>query len=1374
MPAFVQVLESTPNLLVQLEQYVHRKAASSLQAPKVASALLHVLTALRAPLVLNQVTADAVSTEALPLALAAELGARGERLLAKCASVDELLCVFDEAICSEAIGMETDDSPSVLQLAFGGEQCTRTFCMCCGKSVAQSTEVFKVLNLGDLTKLLAPAPTAPHLSAVQAPTMLPSPILPSPMLPSPMMPSPMLPPQTTPVPIAPSEPPPPSPPPSPPDSPAQMTPSPPSPPRPLTTEGAAAICVDDLNGLEAPPPLNQSPPRFKGLHKHSPARIIHGSRLYTPVSSPPARPRSPSSPLVMGPGGRGAGGHGARRQSSGRSGRGRTGATPRLAAPPPLTPRPLPPPLPPYMTVAAGTKSHSRTSSLSPYAPVFSFSPSPAPTPASQPLSTTGGSGGGISGREDSHDSRDDTRGTSNSKGDMIGGTAGKCQTVQGYGESAMLSWQEATWQEALEPPRLIIEFSSDDLPAAVISKPVVRVLSVAPVPTETAVSIREARRLLVDLSNARMLEIQHPKCDIRIRANLPRPPDVSSGSPVKRTPPNLTEAEFPTLTRSSVACAKKSAPEPKSRFSTDLAGGGVDGSERSIGANHDGLDWNSLPLVVLIGGPTVAAVDAMQEAFQSNFEGGLRLSTSDGATRVNVVRRLPSKTVYVGNLHFMTTVERLAAWLSSKGFAPRACKLFRHSDLFAHVEFHNVPTALAAIQALNGASFLGRALQVAEIGSRAQVEVVKGRMDEKLCHHADHSARPQLRPNGGATGLQIPSFGSSGPSGPRPAVTMGAEGDRFSRGALPLYSSHHLPGFQNVAVPQQRPMPGIQHQVPSHHQQQVMTGFQPPPRSFLPGFQPPLAPQDPFVPVGTSPYGGAALPYCYPDALAVKDCVQSAYLAPVSRCPGAHGDGWAPRMAPYATAQPRPRIHTLSNGQPAAAYEIEQPLRPRHAATSWAAARKTRFAPRQLAAMTLQCAFRTLVAQKARAQRELERKIKKAVTLQAAARRMATQRSYKQARAANELQAAWQRKMVRKAARKVLQTLVGAKQAPLSTPAVLKGVPDAPLLTARASPACMPSPLALASPATTPASGSPPMRSVESSLVLDDLAGSSLFTGEILKFDFQDEALEATQAPLQSTAPKELDALMALLQMPSTRAAQLPMSLVALGSALIPSLPRTSELLSLIETELKERRGRALSLTRPPGLRSLTDLLEAHAYDQPASITSPCCGAPVVRFRGFLRLGDAVVFSLPRGVHARIDRTLNLSGYKLDELASAGSLSELHSHLSGKHYLATSQPTTAVPPSARRKHSEHHAYELYAAVDGTGGAFVCDEHGVWRKAVGAYTCLVDEATVIEAATATASKLFYRLRAPITAPLEGQAASEDATGAAAKALRLRG
>jgi hypothetical protein len=127
---------------------------------------------------------------------------------------------------------------------------------------------------------------------------------------------------------------------------------------------------------------------------------------------------------------------------------------------------------------------------------------------------------------------------------------------------------------------------------------------------------------------------------------------------------------------------------------------------------------------------------------------------------------------------------------------------------------------------------------------------------------------------------------------------------------------------------------------------------------------------------------------------------------------------------------------------------------------------------------MTLQCAFRTLVAQKARAQRELERKIKKAVTLQAAARRMATQRSYKQARAANELQAAWQRKMVRKAARKVLHTLVGAKQAPLSTPAVLKGVPDAPLLTARASPACMPSPLALASPATTPASGSPPMRS--------------------------------------------------------------------------------------------------------------------------------------------------------------------------------------------------------------------------------------------------------------------------------------------------------
>eukprot|EP00900_Chrysochromulina_parva_P003525 jgi/Chrpa1/13173/Chrysochromulina_OHIO_Genome00025358-RA len=590
MPAFVQVLESTPNLLVQLEQYVHRKAASSLQAPKVASALLHVLTALRAPLVLNQVTADAVSTEALPLALAAELGARGERLLAKCASVDELLCVFDEAICSEAIGMEADGSPSVLQLAFGGEQCT---------------------------------------------------------------------------------------------------------------QGAAAICVDDLNGLEAPPPLDQSPPRSKGLHKHSPARIIHGSRVYTPVvSSPPARPRSPSSPLVMGP---------------------------------------------------------------------------------------------------------------------------GKCQTVQGYGESAMLSWQEATWQEALEPPRLIIEFSSDDLPAAVISKPVVRVLSVAPVPTETAVSIREARRLLVDLSNARMLEIQHPKCDIRIRANLPRPPDVSSGSPVKRTPPNLTEAEFPTLTRSSVACAKKSAPEPKSRFSTDLAGGGVDGSERSIGANHDGLDWNSLPLVVLIGGPTVAAVDAMQEAFQSNFEGGLRLSTSDGATRVNVVRRLPSKTVYVGNLHFMTTVERLAAWLSSKGFAPRACKLFRHSDLFAHVEFHNVPTALAAIQALNGASFLGLALQVdvAEIGSRAQVEAVKGRMGEKLCRHADHSARPQLRSNGGATGLQIPSFGSSGPSGPRPAVTMGAEGDRFSRGSLPLYSSHHLPGFQNVAVPQQRPMPGIQHQVPSHHQQQ-------------------------------------------------------------------------------------------------------------------------------------------------------------------------------------------------------------------------------------------------------------------------------------------------------------------------------------------------------------------------------------------------------------------------------------------------------------------------------------------------------------------------------------------------------------------------
>ena len=1444
MPAFVQVLESTPNLLVQLEQYVHRKAASSLQAPKVASALLHVLTALRAPLVFNQVTADAVSTEALPLALAAELGARGERLLAKCASVDELLCVFDEAICSEAIGMEADGSPSVLQLAFGGEQCTRTFCMCCGKSVAQSTEVFKVLNLGDLTKLLAPAPTAPHLSAVQAPTMLPSPILPSPMLPSPMLPTPMLPspmlptpmlpsamlpspmlpsprmpspmlqPQMTPVPIAPSEPPPPSPPPSPPDSPAQMTPYPPSPPRPLTTEGAAAICVDDLNGLEAPPPLDQSPPRSKGLHKHSPARIIHGSRVYTPVvSSPPARPRSPSSPLVMGPGGRGAGGHGARRQSSGRSGRGRTGATPRLAAPPPLTPRPLPPPLPPYMTVAAVTKSYSRTSSLSPYAPVFSFSPSPAPTPASPPLYTTGGSGGGISGREDSHDSRDDTRGTSNSKGDMIGGTAGKCQTVQGYGESAMLSWQEATWQEALEPPRLIIEFSSDDLPAAVISKPVVRVLSVAPVPTETAVSIREARRLLVDLSNARMLEIQHPKCDIRIRANLPRPPDVSSGSPVKRTPPNLTEAEFPTLTRSSVACAKKSAPEPKSRFSTDLAGGGVDGSERSIGANHDGLDWNSLPLVVLIGGPTVAAVDAMQEAFQSNFEGGLRLSTSDGATRVNVVRRLPSKTVYVGNLHFMTTVERLAAWLSSKGFAPRACKLFRHSDLFAHVEFHNVPTALAAIQALNGASFLGLALQVdvAEIGSRAQVEAVKGRMGEKLCRHADHSARPQLRSNGGATGLQIPSFGSSGPSGPRPAVTMGAEGDRFSRGSLPLYSSHHLPGFQNVAVPQQRPMPGIQHQVPSHHQQQVMTGFQPPPRSFLPGFQPPLAPQDPFVPVGTSPYGGAALPYCYPDALAVNDCVQSAYLAPVSRCPGAHGDGWAPRMAPYATAQPRPRIHPVSNGQPAAAYEIEQPLRPRRAATSWAAARKTRFAPRQLAAMTLQCAFRTLVAQKARAQRELERKIKKAVTLQAAARRMATQRSYKQARAANELQAAWQRKMVRKAARKVLHTLVGAKQAPLSTPAVLKGVPDAPLLTARASPACMPSPLALASPATTPASGSPPMRSVESSLVLDDLAGSmlpapsmssnstgltvaapisapntasisapnptkmlgsSLFTGEILKFDFQEEA---TQAPLQSTAPKELDALMALLQMPSPRAAPLPMSLVALGSALIPSLqPRTSELLSLIETELKERRGRALSLTRPPGLRSLTDLLEAHAYDQPASITSPCCGAPVVRFRGFLRLGDAVVFSLPRGVHARIDRTLNLSGYKLDELASAGSLSELHSHLSGKHYLATSQPTTAVPPSARRKHSEHHAYELYAAVDGTGGAFVCDEHGVWRKAVGAYTCLVDEATVIEAATATASKLFYRLRAPIAAPLEGQAASEDATGAAAKALRLRG
>ena len=983
-----------------------------------------------------------------------------------------------------------------------------------------------------------------------------------------------------------------------------------------------------------------------------------------------------------------------------------------------------------------------------------------------------------ITGRGESNDWRADTRVTSNSKGDMIGGTAGKCQTMQGYGQCATLSWQEATWQEALEPPRLILECSSDDLPAAVkheISKsPVVRVLGVAPVPTETAVSILEARMLLVDLSKARMLELQHPQCNIRIRANLPWPPDdASSGSPVKRTPPNLTEAEFPTLKLSSVACAKGSVPEPKSRFSTNLAGGGVDGSERSIGATHDGLDWKSLPLVVLIGGPTVAAVDALQEAFQANFENGLRFSTSNGAKRV--VHRLPSKTVYVGNLPLSTTDKGLAAWLLSRGFAPRACHRSQFSS-FAHVEFHDVPTALAAIQALNGTSFRDRRLDV-QVSNK------------------------------------IPCPGSSGPSGLRPAVTMSAEGDQLSRGALPLFSSHHQPGFQNFALPQQRPLSGFQQQVPSHHQQQVMSGFQPPPRSFLPGFQPPLAPQDPFVPVGTSPYGGAALPYCYPNALAMNGCVQSAFLAPVSRRPGANGDGWAPRMAPYATAQPRPRTQALSNGQPVDVHEIEQPLRPRRAATSWAAARKTRFAPRQLAAMTLQCAFRTLVAQKARAQRELDRKINKAVTLQAVARRMATQRAYslaKQARAANKLQAAWQHTMARKASRKVLQTLVGGKQTPFSTPAVLKGVPDAPLLTARASPACMPSPLALASPAITPA-GSPPMRSVESSLLLDDLAGSILqvpssssnstlltvsapisapisasisapnptkmfgssLTGEILKFDFQDEALEATQVPLPSKAPKELDALMALLQLPSPLAAQLPTSLLSLGSSLSPSL-QPSELLSLIEKELRERRGRALSLTRPPGLPSLTDLLEAHAYDQPASITSPCCGAPVVCFRGFLRLGDAVVFSLPRGVHARVDCTLNLSGYKLDELASARSLSELYSHLSGKHDLATSPPTTAAPPSARRKHSEHHAYELYAAVDATGGAFVCDEHGVWHKAVGTCTCPVDEATVIEVATATASKLFYRLRAPH----EGQAASEHAssavTGPAAEALRLRG
>ena len=476
------------------------------------------------------------------------------------------------------------------------------------------------------------------------------------------------------------------------------------------------------------------------------------------------------------------------------------------------------------MTVAAGTKSHSRTSNLSPFAPVFSFSPSPAPTPASQPLYTTGGLGGGITGRGESNDWRADTRVTSNSKGDMIGGTAGKCQTMQGYGQCATLSWQEATWQEALEPPRLILECSSDDLPAAVkheISKsPVVRVLGVAPVPTETAVSILEARMLLVDLSKARMLELQHPQCNIRIRANLPWPPDdASSGSPVKRTPPNLTEAEFPTLKLSSVACAKGSVPEPKSRFSTNLAGGGVDGSERSIGATHDGLDWKSLPLVVLIGGPTVAAVDALQEAFQANFENGLRFSTSNGAKRV--VHRLPSKTVYVGNLPLSTTDKGLAAWLLSRGFAPRACHRNQFSS-FAHVEFHDVPTALAAIQALNGTSFRDRRLDV-QVSNK------------------------------------IPCPGSSGPSGP--AVTMSAEGDQFSRGALPLFSSHHQPGFQNFALPQQRPLSGFQQQVPSHHQQQVMSGFQPPPRSFLPGFQPPLAPQDPFVPVGTSPYGGAALP---------------------------------------------------------------------------------------------------------------------------------------------------------------------------------------------------------------------------------------------------------------------------------------------------------------------------------------------------------------------------------------------------------------------------------------------------------------------------------------------------------------------------------
>ncbi len=67
------------------------------------------------------------------------------------------------------------------------------------------------------------------------------------------------------------------------------------------------------------------------------------------------------------------------------------------------------------------------------------------------------------------------------------------------------------------------------------------------------------------------------------------------------------------------------------------------------------------------------------------------------------------------------------------------------------------------------------------------------------------------------------------------------------------------------------------------------------------------------------------------------------------------------------------------------------------------------------------------------------------------------------------------------------------------------------------------------------------------------------------------------------------------------------------------------------------------------------------------------------------------------------------------------------------------------------RKHSEHHAYELYAAVDGTGGAFVCDEHGVWRKAVGAYTCLVDEATVIEAATVLDSHRLQTLLPPPSA-----------------------